>query len=532
VVWVWLMSCGNVAEVQPSSTHSDRQRLVPLVTPCVFTSSTGAVTIVLGPSEAVFVERRTSDSSLLVNGELCLSVGGVAPFAKSTTARTGTITGDASGSETVVLDFMNGPFLKGTVSAPGLSVNLLGGGTDAVQVRMSGLKETVRGGTNGWDISGDGIRDFALSQVSSVTFTLGDGDDVFSAAGGGTLGSASASTLALTVFGGPGNDTITGGDGNDTLYGDTGADVLSGGSSQTDGDVYSGGQGIDTVTYATRTSAITVTVGAGADDGAVGETDDITGDVEMVVGGTGADTFTSSAGSQTFYGGAGDDVFLMGLLASTGAGADTVFGEAGLDSVDYSARVEAVIVTMDFNVANDGASGEGDTVRSDVERLTCPTAAVSCTVTGNALDNRLTGGGGTDAFDGAAGDDVFVVGIHSGIGAGSDSFVGGAGIDVVDFTNYGASLDVRMDNVSSASQGKRIANDVENLKCPSASTCAVLGNASNNHLQGSSQIDALSGAAGDDLIETNGAADVVDCGDGSDILVGAGAVPVGTSCEL
>jgi Ca2+-binding RTX toxin-like protein len=441
------------------------------------------MTIVLAASEFGHVERRLSDSALLVNGVTC---DGGGTFAKSTTALRATMTGDVSGGETLLLDFTNGLFLKGSAAAVAVNVDLGGGGSDVLQFRGSPLKDTMRAGALGWDTTGDGVRDLTLVNASSVIVSLGDGDDVFSAAGGGTLGGPSTSGVALTVYGGPGKDTLTGGDGDDALFGDSGNDTLSGGSSELDADEYSGGADLDTVTWATRTTAVTVTVGAGANDGATGESDDVGADVEVVIGGTGADTFTGWTGAQTFYGGAGDDVFRMGLLASKGAGADTVYGEAGQDTVDYGARLEAVTVTMDFNAANDGnaAATESDTIRSDVERLICPTAAVACSVTGNALDNRITGGGGSDTLSGGAGDDTFIIGASSGIGAGADVITGGAGVDRVDFTAFGASLNVRMDEVASATQGKRIGLDVEDLACPTASACTVLANALNNHLWG------------------------------------------------
>ncbi|MBE2251953.1 MAG: hypothetical protein IAE78_20630 [Myxococcus sp.] len=524
-------ACGEGAAPGALANPSARQGLTPLQSPCVFTPATGLLTIVLAAAELGVLERRLSDSALLINGVTC---DGGGTFAKSTSALRATVTGDVSGGETFTFDYTNGLFLRGTSSAPAVTIDLGGGGTDVVQLRGSSQRDVMRAGALGWDSSGDGLRDLTLTNVASVVVTLGDGDDSFSGAGGGNLGGPTAAGLLVTVYGGTGNDTLTGGDGDDTLFGDSGNDVLNGGASETDSDTYAGGAGVDTVTWASRANAITVTVGAGANDGAASESDDVEADVETVIGGAGADTFTGWAGAQTFYGGAGDDVFRMGLLASTGAGADTVYGEAGQDTVDYGARLEAVTVTMDGNAPNDGnaAAAEGDNVRNDVEHLVCPTAAVACTVTGNTLDNRLTAGGGADSLNGGAGDDTFIVGASAGIGAGADSFVGGAGVDRVDFSAFGAALDVRMDNLPSATHGKRIATDVEDLKCPTASACTVLGNALNNHLWGSTQVDALSSAGGDDLVETMGAADVVDCGDGSDILIGAGATVVGGTCEL
>lgn len=528
LLWVVCAACGD-SSPSPAEAEASRLGLLPLASPCVFTAATGSLAIVLAAGEQGYLERRLSDSALLINGDLCNSPGGAAPFAKSTTALSATVSGDPGGGERFVLDLTNGVFLRGSSTlGPVLAINLGGGGTDDLQVRLTGSRDVVRAGTAGWDISGDGWPDFAIANVDSVTVTLGDGDDLFSAAGGPNLGSALPATLPLFVYGGPGDDSLAGGDGDDALFGDLGNDTLNGGASLVDSDTYSGGGGTDTVTYAARAGAVTVTVGAGANDGFSTEHDDVTADVELVQGGAGDDSFTGWAGPQTFLGGAGDDTVHMGLLASTGAGADVFFGEAGDDTADYSARLEAVTVTMDLNAANDGNPGEGDNVHTDVEHLVCPTAAVVCTVTGNPSDNRITGGGGDDVLNGGAGDDTFLLSGH----AGADVISGGTGVDLVDFSTLGATLNVRMDDVASVTRGVRIGLDVENLTCPTASACTVSGNDRQNHLIGSSQVDTLSGLGGDDLIETNGGADVVDCGDGSDILIGAGAAALGTTCEL
>jgi Ca2+-binding RTX toxin-like protein len=524
------VGCGVAPAPRENGVVFDHQRLAPLQSPCVFTAATGALVISLGAGEQGFLELRATDGALLANGDPCMSVGNVLPMAKSTSARSATIVGDNSGNEVFTLDFAVGMFLRGSASGPAISVDLGGNASDVLQVRLSSMPERVTGGVNGWDLSGDGVRDLVFTGVAALTVTLGGGNDVFTAGGGGVFGAPSPASLPLTVYGGSGDDLLVGGDGNDTLYGDTGNDTLNGGTSVTDADVYVGDLGTDVVTYAGRVGALVITVGAGANDGAATESDDLGADIETVIGGLGDDTFTGSAGSQTFYGGAGNDTFLMGLLAGDGAGGDTVYGEAGIDTVDYSARLEAITVTMDLNAANDGATGEADNVRSDIEALICPQAAVGCNVTGNALDNVITGGAGADTFAGGAGDDTFLVGSSSGVGKGADVISGGMGVDLVDFTAFGAALDVRMDDLPSVTQGKRIANDVENLMCPSNSTCAVVGNGGNNHLFGSSTTDTLSSMGGDDLVETNGGADDVDCGSGSDILIGTPGSSVG--CEL
>src|SRR5262249_34615634 len=60
--------------------------------------------------------------------------------------------------------------------------------------------------------------DHVSASLSAATdgFTVLDGQ-----AGNDTI-DASASSLPLTVFGGPGSDTVTGGSGGDTIFGDSG----------------------------------------------------------------------------------------------------------------------------------------------------------------------------------------------------------------------------------------------------------------------------------------------------------------------
>jgi Ca2+-binding RTX toxin-like protein len=510
------------------------QPIAALATPPTF--ATGTLTVAVATGETAIISKHAVSGNILVND---VFAAGATSAAVKNVAITGT-----AGAQTVIIDFANGTFAPGTVSAPGITV-VFAGGADLFKLRGVGATAdtiTVGGTALAMDIAFniDAFKDISVSSTGgsiAKTFSLGGGNDVFNALSGAYGTGGAAFTGALTVYGGLGDDTLTGGDGNDTFYGDLGNDTMNGGTSNTDADVYNGGGGTDTVTYAARTNAVTVTVGAGADDGdtAIGtETDDIKSDVEIVRGGDGNDTFTGTTGDQTFYGGPGNDTFDMGLLASTGAGNDTVYGEAGIDTVTYASRLEAVTITMDLNVANDGnAGGETDNIRDDVENVICPTGAFVCTVTGNALDNTITGGAAADVLSGGAGDDTFVVGATGGIGAGADTFNGGAGIDTVTFATFGAVIAITMDGVAGTNtQLKIIGTDVENLTCPTASACVVTGNANNNRIVGSSAADTINGLGGDDFIETSGGNDTVDCGDGSDILYFTAGVPVPTACEL
>ncbi|MBE2248816.1 MAG: hypothetical protein IAE78_04640 [Myxococcus sp.] len=530
---VAMASCGTteapVDYGDISGVEEIAQPLAALATPPAF--ATGTLTVTMASNEIAIISKHAVSGNILVNDVF-------AAGATSAAVKNVAITG-AGGAETVILDFANGIFAPGTASAAGITA-AMGAGADVFKIRgisATADKITVGGSALATDIAfnADAFKDIAVTGSGTIayTFSLGGGNDTFDALSGGFGTGGAAYAGATTVYGGVGDDVLTGGAGNDTLYGDTGNDTLNGGTSASDADVYSGGAGTDTVTYAARSAAVTVTVGAGTNDGESGESDNVQVDVEIVRGGSGNDTFTGYTGDQTFYGGAGDDTFLMGLLASTGAGDDVVYGEAGTDTVSYAARLEAVTATMLGNGANDGnPGGELDNIRDDVENFICPTAAVVCTVTGNNSDNVITGGAGADVLSGGAGDDTFVMGANGTIGAGADTMAGGAGIDTVTFASFGAVIDVTMDGVASTTMSKVIGLDVENLTCPSASACTVVANDLANRIVGSSALDTITAAGGDDFIETVGGNDAVDCGDGSDIVVAAAGTPVKVACEL
>jgi Ca2+-binding RTX toxin-like protein len=178
----------------------------------------------------------------------------------------------------------------------------------------------------------------AVDFITRVIIDLGPGDDQIAPNATLPIG------MHAEIHGGPGRDTLRGADASsDLLFGDDGDDILDGGfgDDKLDGgagddaltanlgvDTYRGGTGIDALSYASYTSPVRVTVGAGgADDGSVGETDDVGGDIERIDGGTGDDTLIGSAASDLLYGNAGNDVL------DGGAGADLLAGGADNDTI-------------------------------------------------------------------------------------------------------------------------------------------------------------------------------------------------------
>ncbi|MBX3210396.1 MAG: hypothetical protein KF850_00025 [Labilithrix sp.] len=515
--------------------------LTPLATQCTFNKTTGLMTVSIAAGETAIIARSAADSAILQNGQPCDN-----PVTASTLKKI-TVTGSA-GDDTLLLDFTNGLFALGTSSAAssGISVDLGGGTGDRLAIKGTTAADNFNFGAAGILLNTDAHRDITYAHVESFIVSLGDGDDVYTAGGGGAAGAVFGEPIA--VFGGPGNDTF------------------HQGAVPTPGETISGGTGTDTVSYAARSAAVTVTIGAGANDGAASENDDVMVDVEVVTGGAGDDTLTAAAGvGATLNGGPGDDTLigdsgndtlnggpgndlLRGRAGndvmngddgndtfdeeSASNGADIMNGGPGIDTVDYSARTVALVVTMDGAAANDGEAGENDNVRGDIENI--KGGSGDDTITGNALSNVITGGPGNDVLSGGAGDDVFPQGAAA---DGNDTISGGPGVDKVDYSLRSADITAALDGVTpsgdlAASEADILGADVENLEGGSGDD-ELTGNASANELVGNAGDDTLHGLGGDDTIEGGAGDDVINCGSGFDVTVGrVGTDTINPDCEI
>src|SRR3954452_3930930 len=133
------------------------------------------------------------------------------------------------------------------------------------------------------------------------------------------------------------------------MSGGAGADRFDGGSS-----------GIDTANYSGRAEALSVSLNDTADDGTAGERDDVRTNVDTILGGSGNDHLSGSTGADALRGNGGDDTLDGGL------GADVIAGGGGVDIASYANRRAPVTVALDGTAAS-GATGEGDTIATDVE---------------------------------------------------------------------------------------------------------------------------------------------------------------------
>jgi Ca2+-binding RTX toxin-like protein len=250
-----------------------------------------------------------------------------------------------------------------------------GGPGDDVLTGGSGT-DTYRSSDTGPDgadvMNGDGDISTYASRTTPVTVTLdgvandgapGEGDNnigIINLIGGSGRDVLTGDATNSIISGGPGNDALEGGPGSDFLSGNQGDDVLSGGPGVTavpDGDSLFGGDGTDTVRYLTRTTPVTVTIG-GAPDGAPGEGDNVTADVENVVGGTANDVITGSAAANLLTGGNGDDTL-------TGAGGADVL--QGLNGNDVLNSVDGVAGNDQLNGGNNTDTCTSDD--GDIETL-------------------------------------------------------------------------------------------------------------------------------------------------------------------
>ena len=311
---------------------------------------------------------------------------------------------------------------------------------DANVVYAYGGNDTVTGVG-----AGDAIYGLDGDDVLSIDAAAGPGSTLFGGAGNDRLiGGESADVLLGeagndTLNGNGGNDLLLGdsngvnpGDGNDSLDGGAGDDNLFGGGGS---DVFTGGAGLDTANYSFRTAGVSVRVDALANDGEPGEGDQVQTDVETIYGGSGPDLLVGGSAANLLVGLAGDDTLQGGAGDDTldgGSGADDLSGGTGVDLADYSRRTENLSLGLG-DQADDGAAGEGDNLRDDIERVAGGSG--DDVINGSRGSDTLDGGPGNDTIYGKAGDDLLVGGEGSDFlsgGDGNDTIDGGSGDDTLD----------------------------------------------------------------------------------------------------
>ena len=427
----------------------------------------------------------------------------------------------------------------GADNLDGGSDTLLGNG-DTASYSSSAASVTVNlttGAGTGGDAQGD-----VLANIENLVGA--DVDGVGDVLTGDTL-----DTVAHTLSGLKGNDTLIGGGGDDRLIGGEGNDILDGGAGN---DTMTGGVGNDTY--------VVDSVGAGGDVidedayGAGGGTDRIKSSVDiniealtdieelqligaarigegnlldnLIIGSGGADTLRGFAGADTIQGGNGIDTL------DGGTGADTLEGGGGNDTMLVDNLSDTIV-----EIANEGS----DTVRVSVDGFVLTAGAVveilateddaastarnlrgnafGQAVRGNLGDNVLEGAGGADAINGGAGGfDVasyanaatgitlnLTTGVHTGDAAG-DSFVN---IDGFAGSNNAALSDTMTGGTDSERFDGMAGND---FLYGNGGADQLFGGLGNDYLDGGIGNDTMAGGSGDDTYIVNSLSDVVNDG--------------------
>lgn len=246
---------------------------------------------------------------------------------------------------------------------------------------------------------------FAISSVTrGLLATLGGGADRFDASG---------VSLATTILGGGGNDSIVGSTGNDLIEGELGDDSLKGGAGS---DSLIGGGGNDRLNG--QGGADTITGGLGDD---------------CLVGGDGIDVLKEEA----------DVNFTLTRTTLHGQGTDRLaqFEKAMLTGGDSANELDAsgskLLVTLIGSNGNDILQGgsRSDLLDGGDGSDTLIGSAGHDSLRGGLANDLVVGGAGNDCLFGDAGEDTLFG--DSGNdqllgGPGSDTLVGGLGKDTLD----------------------------------------------------------------------------------------------------
>jgi Ca2+-binding RTX toxin-like protein len=317
--------------------------------------------------------------------------------------------------------------------------------------------------------------------------------------------------LNETLLGRGGADILDGGGGADTLLGGEGDDVLDGGPGR---DLLDGGAGRDTADYGRATVGVVVDLVAGTASGGLGS--DILTGIENVTGGAGADSLFGDGGVNVLVGGAGND-----LLDGRGE-ADRLYGGAGDDT--YVVDTAGDVIVEDAGGGTDWVVtglASYSLAGSNLEHLRF-TGDGAHFGTGSTAANTLIGGGGADTLDGGGGADVLIG------GAGNDTYVVDTAGDVI-VEDAGGGTDWVVTGLGSYSlagsnlEHLRFTGDGVHFGTGSTAANTLIGGGGVDTLDGGGGVDTLIGGAGNDLLRTDGD-DVIVGGEGTDTVETRGVI--------
>ena len=262
-------------------------------------------------------------------------------------------------------------------------------------------------------------------------------------------------------------------------------------------DGLSGGRGIDTISYRSSDTGVTVNLKEGTSEGGHAGGDVFT-DIENIAGSVYRDVLVGDDGVNRLDGDMGDDELKGGI------GNDQLVGNLGDDWL-YGGEGDDELRGNEGNDQLFGEVGEDD-LYGDEGDDELHGGDDGDQLFGGIGDDRLNGDGGDDELDGGDGNDQLFG------KAGADEMDGGDGIDWISYLTSDTGVTVNLTTGTGTggdAQGDVITN-VENLA----------GSDYADVLTGDAVANILHGLDGDDEILGNGGNDVLEGGAGADELNG------------
>jgi Ca2+-binding RTX toxin-like protein len=392
---------------------------------------------------------------------------------------------------------------------------------------------------NGEAYTGTDGNDTLTGGIGNDTINGGAGNDNINGGAGNDLINGGAGNDDIDggagiddIDGGAGNDSITGGEGNNVLKGGTGTDTLIGGSGDdyfnfrndsrdvsTDGDVFIGGGGNDTVflrSGANGSNIVYTDINAG---GTISGGGSIQGIPNIIFSGGSGDDIVDVSGSSNanLTGGAGNDYLIGGSgndKLSGGAGNDRLEGNAGNNTLVGGTGDDTYVVTSATDIVVENP-GEGTDTVSTNQRYTLTDNVENMFVVGNNLtnagnsaDNYIVSNGAENTIFALDGNDTLVGGVSI------DTLIGGIGDDIYAVHNSGAVIVENAgegtDTVWSDAANYTLAANVENMYL--VGSVNGTGNDGDNSIVGYGD--------GDNIISGGGGNDTLDGGGGNNTLIG------------
>ena len=365
-------------------------------------------------------------------------------------------------------------------AAAGVNVNLalataqntVGSGTDTLlnieNVIGTDFDDTLAGNAAGNRLDGGLGADTMAGGTGNDTYVVDDiGDIVIERSNEGTdlveshlMAYTLGANLENIRIMSSGAANATGNSINNVLYAGDGDNVLDGGAGSS-----------DTVAYTYASAGVSVSLATAGRQNTGGSGWDTLVSIERLTGSRYADTLTGNAGSNVLNG---------------GAGVDTMIGGAGDDTYYVDSADDVVVEKAGEGRDTVYSSAASYTLADNVEVLRIIAANVA-NATGNALDNTLHSGTGTNVLDGAGGNDTvsyeFITGaVNVSLATTTAQNTGNAGLDTI----------LNIENLTGSAH-----NDI------------LAGNADANVIDGGKGADQMSGGAGDDRYIVDDAGDTV-----------------------